>query len=227
MKFLYDYLPIALFFIAYKFGGIYTATGVAMLASLAQVGWGYWRHKRAEPMHLVSLGLIIVLGGLTLVLRDKAFIMYKPTLVNWLFGVAFLGSALIGSRPLIQRMLGSQIGLPERIWKRLNMMWVVFFLFTGAVNVAVVGHYKQAESALLTVVPDALSGHEGELECDTGYSGEALQLCELAATREARWVQFKLFGMLGMTFIFVIIQGFYLHRFVDSPDTPGNPAGDS
>lgn len=220
MKILYDYLPIALFFIAYKMGGIYIATAVAMAASLAQVAWGYYRHRRAEPMHLVSLGLIVVLGGLTLMLRDKSFIMYKPTLVNWLFGAAFLLSAAIGSKPLIQRMLGTQLALPGNIWKRLNHMWVVFFLVTGAINVAFVTHYKSAETALLAVEPQALNDDEGKLECDTRYSGASLPLCELAATREERWVQFKLFGMLGMTFIFVIIQGFYLHRFVESPDNP-------
>lgn len=227
MKILYDYLPIALFFIAYKLGGIYVATGVAMAASLAQVGRGYWRHRRAEPMHLVSLGLIVLLGGLTLMLRDKSFIMYKPTLVNWLFGAAFLVSGLIGSKPLIQRMLGGQLALPANVWRRLNLMWIAFFIVTGAINVAFVSHYKQAETALLASAPNALTNDEGKLECDAHYVGPTLQLCQVAATREERWVQFKLFGMLGMTFIFVIIQGFYLHRFVESPEDPVNPTTDS
>ena len=223
MKILYDYLPIALFFIAYKMGGIYIATAVAMAASLAQVAWGYYRHRKAEPMHLVSLGLIVVLGGLTLMLRDKSFIMYKPTLVNWLFGAAFLISAVIGSKPLILRMLGSQLALPGNIWKRLNFMWVVFFLVTGAINVAFVAHYKSAERELLAKEPTALNDDQGKLECDARYIGASLPLCELAVAREERWVQFKLFGMLGMTFIFVIIQGFYLHRFVESPENPSEP----
>ncbi len=106
MKLLIDFFPILLFFIAYKLAGIYVATGVAIAAAALQVGWSWWRHRRVETMHLITLALLVVFGGLTIALQDPIFVMWKPTLVNWLFAAAFLGSQLIGQRPLIERMMG-------------------------------------------------------------------------------------------------------------------------
>ena len=99
MKLLYDFFPIILFFIAFKLDGIYTATAVAIAASIVQLGLFWIKHRRFEKMHVVSAVLIVTLGGLTIVLQDKAFIMWKPTLINWLFAVVFAGSTLIGGPP--------------------------------------------------------------------------------------------------------------------------------
>ncbi|HBA36190.1 MAG TPA: septation protein A, partial [Gammaproteobacteria bacterium] len=124
MKLLYDFFPILLFFIAYKLEGIFVATAVAIAASFVQVSLFWYRHRRFENMHLVSLALITILGGLTLLLQEKSFIMWKPTLINWAFGAVFLGSHFIGKQPLIQRMIGGQISLTDTIWRRLSYMWV-------------------------------------------------------------------------------------------------------
>lgn len=178
MKLLYDFFPILLFFIAYKLYGIYAATVVAIVASFIQVG-GYWlKHRRFENMHLVTLGLIVVLGGATLWLQDERFIKWKPTLVNWLFGLVFLGSQFIGKKPLVERMMRNAVQLPVEIWGRLNAIWVVFFILMGVANLYVVYNF----------------------DTDT-------------------WVNFKLFGMMGLTFTFVIGQAFYLARHMQpEPD---------
>lgn len=186
MKLLFDFFPILLFFVAYKFGPllpledpwlrenpIYLATLVAIVASVLQVGVSWAKNRKIENMHLVSLVLIVVFGGATLYLKDPLFIKWKPTVLNWLFGVVFLGSQFIGQRTIIERMLGGQLELPAPIWRRLNLAWSAFFISIGAINLYV------------------------------AYSFE-----------EQVWVNFKLFGMLGLTFLFVILQSFYLSRYL-------------
>ena len=103
----------------------------------------------------------------------------KPTLLNWVFALAFLGSQYIGEKSMVHRMMGAQISLPEHIWTRLNMSWVAFFIVSGAANLYVAFYY-------------------------------ALDLDE--KTRMDNWVNFKLFGLMGLTFLFVIAQAIYLTR---------------
>jgi intracellular septation protein len=127
MKFLLDFFPVLLFFIAYKLDGIYTATAVGIAASFVQVGVHWFMHRRFVTSHIVTLVLIVVFGGLTLFLQDEAFIKWKPTILNWLFGAVFLGSQFIGEKNLVQRIMGANIALPEEIWRRLNLIWALFF----------------------------------------------------------------------------------------------------
>jgi intracellular septation protein len=214
MKLLYDYFPIVLFFITYKLYGIYAATMVAMAASIIQVALFWIKHRRFETMHLVSMSLIVVLGGLTLILRDKAFIMWKPTLVNWAFAAVFLITSFVGEKPLIRRMLGAQLELPKKVWKRLNVLWIAFFLVSGATNIYFVKSFQSAELALSQAAPTLDKQQLSDLNCETDLPTKAQPLCLDARNKENTWVQFKLFGMLGLTFIFVIIQGFYLYRFM-------------
>ncbi|SDL38614.1 intracellular septation protein [Modicisalibacter muralis] len=172
MKLLLDFLPIAIFFAVYHFSGdIVLATLVLIPATLAQVAFLWWRHRRVEKMHLVTLALLIVLGGATVIFKDPAFIQWKPTVVNALFALAFLVSPLFGGKTLVQRMMEKAVALPTPIWTRLNLAWVVFFVIMAVLNVYV---FKTFD--------------------------------------EATWVNFKLFGMLGLTLVFVLAQGVYLSR---------------
>jgi len=212
MKFLIDFFPILLFFIAYKLAGIYVATAVAIAASALQVGWVRWRHGRIEKMPLATLTLLVVFGGMTLALHDPIFVMWKPTLVNWLFALVFLGSQFIGGRTVIERMMSHAIDLPAAIWPRLNLLWVAFFLFSGAANLYVVYDYTgfhAAHQALLV----ASGLKEIDLStCAEQFTGGLLTQCQDTQVREETWVNFKLFGLMGMTFAFVIAQGLYLAR---------------
>jgi len=187
VKLLFDFFPIILFFVTFKFfedqhQGILAATGVVIVATVIQVGITWLRRRTVENMHLVTLVLVVVLGGITLLLNDEIFIKWKPTVVNWAFGAAFLGSQFIGRRPLVERMLGGNVTLPRAVWTRLNLSWVVFFTAVGLLNLYVVYNF------------------------DT-----------------ETWVNFKLFGTLGLTALFVIAQAFYMMRHAPEEEEQGGP----
>ena len=171
MKLLFDFLPILLFFVAYKMADIYVATGILIVATLAQVGWLWLRQHRVEKLPLITAGLVLVLGGATLILHDPIFVKWKPTIVNWLFAAAFLGSRFIGQKTLLERMMGGQLELPAQIWVKLTFAWVLFFCVLGALNLYVAFSFD-----------------------------------------ENTWVNFKLFGMLGLTVLFVLAQAAYMSR---------------
>jgi intracellular septation protein len=173
MKLLFDFFPILLFFVAYKMYDIYVATAVAIVAAFVQVG-AYWlQHRRVEKTHVITLTLLVVFGGLTLILQDETFIKWKPSVINWLFGIVFLGSQFIGKKSIVERMMGANLALSAPIWNRLNTSWAVFFLALGFANLYVVYNF----------------------DTDT-------------------WVNFKLFGMMGLTIAFIIAQAIYLSRHV-------------
>ena len=207
MKLFYDLLPIILFFLGYHnasfiaentpvgqwidpshpevIAATIIATGIAIAASFIQVS-GFWlKHRRFERMHLFSLVLISSLGGITMALGNPAFIQWKPTVLNWVFAAAFLMSQFVGKSNLVERMMGAQIKLPENIWRRLNLSWVVFFIASGFANLYVAFYY-------------------------------ATELDE--KTRMDFWVDFKLFGLMGLTFVFVIAQAIYLTRHMQQDD---------
>jgi intracellular septation protein len=142
MKILFDFFPILLFFICYKFFGIYNATAVAMVASLIQVIFHRIKHQRYEKMHLISLALILVLGGATLFFHNPWFIKWKPTGIYWLSSIVFFGSSFIGQKPIIQKMMDGNITLPPAIWHRLNLAWCVFFAVMGGLNLYVAYNYS-------------------------------------------------------------------------------------
>lgn len=141
MKLLFDFFPLLLFFIAFKLYDIFVATAVAIAASFAQAGYFWMKHRRFETSHLVTLGLVVVFGGATLIFHNEEFIKWKFSIINWLFGLAFLLTQYIGKKPLLKRMLESQAALPEYAWRRLNMSWVVYFMSLGFANLYVMQNY--------------------------------------------------------------------------------------
>jgi intracellular septation protein len=181
MKFLFDFFPVLLFFVAYKVWDIYVATAVAIGASFVQVALYWLKHRRTEKVHLVTLALLVVFGGMTLALQDPLFIKWKPTIVNWLFAAVFLGSQLIGERPLAERMMSHAIRVDPPVWRRVNLAWVLFFVFSGAINLYVA--YNFSENA---------------------------------------WVNFKLFGLMGLTIAFVFGQAIWLARYIRTDEKEAN-----
>lgn len=141
MKLLFDIFPVFLFFLCYKIYGIYTATVIAMLASLFQVIFFRIREQHFEKLHLISLSLIMVLGGATLFFHNPSFIKLKPTGIYWLSSFAFIGSFFFGKKTLIQKMLDNNIKLPQEIWNRLNFAWAMFFILMGILNLYVAYHF--------------------------------------------------------------------------------------
>ena len=183
MKLLFDFFPLVLFFGAYKLFDIYVATLVAMAASLAQVVFIRIRHQRFETTHLVTLFVIFLFGGMTLIFQDDMFIKWKPTIVNWIFAIVVLGSQFIGKRTVLERLLGGQMQMPARIWKKVNVSWGLFFLVSGLLNLYVAFYFRT---------------HLDE------------------ATRTDFWVNFKVFGLLGLTLAFSIIQMMIVARYIST-----------
>ena len=138
MQLLFDFFPLLAFFIAYKFADIFVATGVIIVAVILQTTIQWVKYRKVSQMALISGGLVLVFGGLTLWIHDEAFIKWKVTVVYWLFAAGFLLSQFVGERPMIQRMLESGFALERPTWLRLNTIWVLFFLALGALNVYVI-----------------------------------------------------------------------------------------
>ena len=174
MKLFFDLFPVILFFLAYMGGKrapeaatavvsgllgavgagsqvaadqapILLATAVAIVASVAQVGWLMARGRKVDKMLWMSLGIIVVMGGATLLLRDPTFIKWKPTVLYWAFAAVLLGAEFLFGRNLIRGMMQQQISLPEPVWARLNLSWGAFFFLMGALNLYVA--YNFSESA--------------------------------------------------------------------------------
>src|SRR5262245_14344655 len=138
MKFLFDLFPVILFVSTYMITeSIYTATAVIIPATIAQVVYARVKHGKVEKMLWASLILIVVMGGLTLVLQDKRFIMWKPTLLYWLFAAVLVIAPLVSGTNVIKAILGKELSAPDRIWSRLNASWVAFFAGMGALNLYV------------------------------------------------------------------------------------------
>src|SRR5687767_6571964 len=174
MKFLFDLLPVLLFFIAFKLADIYVATAVAIATTFVQVAWLKLSSRRVDAMLWASFGIIVVFGGATLALQDETFIKWKPTVLYWLLGVVIAAAAKLFRRNLIRMMLSHQVQLPDPVWDRLNWSWVGFFAFMGALNLYVAYNYSTD-----------------------------------------LWVNFKLFGGMGLMLVFVVAQALFLARHVE------------
>ncbi|MFN9489874.1 MAG: septation protein A [Betaproteobacteria bacterium] len=169
MKFLFDIFPVILFFAAFKLYGIYIATTVAIVATFGQIGWMWFRHRKVDNMQWMSLGLIVVFGGATLLLRDETFIKWKPTVLYWLFAAVLLVSQLVWRKNLIQAMMAAQVTAPDAVWRKLLNGWIGFFVFMGVINLYIAYSFS------------------------TDF-----------------WVNFKLFGGIGLMLVFVLIQAVIL-----------------
>jgi intracellular septation protein len=185
VKFLFDLFPVILFFVAFKVWGIYAATTVAIVATIAQIGYLKARGRKVDTMMWISLAIIVVFGGATLALHDETFIKWKPTVLYWLFAAVLAGSQLLFGRNLIRALLEpQQIALPDPAWRTLNWSWVAFFAAMGVVNLWVAFNFST----------DA-------------------------------WVNFKLFGGMGLMLVFVVAQALFLARYADSAEKDAKKAG--
>jgi len=141
MQALLEFAPLLAFIVAYKLGGLYTATAVLMAGMVVLLAVDYVLHRRIPPMHGVSAVLVFFLGALTLILHNKHFIQVKPTALFWLAGLASLASFWIGERTLTERLFGAalqdQVQVPKKVWRKLNAVWVVFYALLGALNLVV------------------------------------------------------------------------------------------
>lgn len=173
MKMLFDVFPVILFFVAFKVYDIYVATAVAIGATFAQIGWVWFRHRKVDNMLWVTLVVITVFGGATLLFRDDTFIKWKPTVLYWLFAGVLAVAALAFRKNLIRSMMQKQVTLPDGVWTRLLMSWIGFFAVMGVLNIYVAYNFS----------------------LDT-------------------WVNFKMFGGIGLMLVFVLLQALLLAKHV-------------
>ena len=169
MQLLVDYIPLVVFILAYFYKDIFFATGMLMAVMPVVLMLQWLMTKKINKIYAASTALVLILGGATLFFRNPTFLYWKPTVLNWLIAIVFLGSQWIGEKPIVQRMLDNAAELSPDQWVRLNQIWVVFFSIVGGINLYVAYNFS-----------------------------------------EAFWVKFKLFGMLGLTLVFVIIQSVWL-----------------
>ena len=177
MKLLLDFFPILLFFAAFKFAGIYAATAIAIVATILQIGYLRYKTGKVEPMQWISLGVIVLFGGATLISHNDTFIKWKPTVLYWLMGSALLIGQLVFKKNLLKSLMGAQMDLPEDAWRLTQWSWVGFFAVMGCLNLWVAFNF----------------------DLDT-------------------WVNFKLFGGMGLMFVFVIAQALVLSRYMKTDD---------
>ncbi|HEV3182550.1 MAG TPA: inner membrane-spanning protein YciB [Steroidobacteraceae bacterium] len=141
MQALAEFAPLVAFFVAYRLRGLYVATAVLMVAMLALLAFDWLRQRRIPPLHALSAALVLVLGGATLLLHNRLFIQWKPTVLFWLVSVAFVASFWIGERTLTQRFLepalAGRVPVSTPQWRRMNLWSVLFYLVLGALNLAV------------------------------------------------------------------------------------------
>ncbi len=216
MKLLFDFLPIVLFFGMFKYaenhkewaaqfatehlgalvsGGVVgggeapvlLATVVVIIATLLQVATLKLMRRKVDMMLWVSLGLVVVLGGATIWFHSENFIKWKPSVLYWFMGLAFLVSQFFFGKNLLQVLMGGQLELPAPVWRRLSLAWVAFFVLMGVLNLYVAYNYS------------------------TGT-----------------WVNFKLFGGIGLMLVFTLAQGIYISRHVaPQADEAESPKGTS
>lgn len=176
MKLLIDFFPIILFFAAFKVWGIYAATAVAIVATIIQIAYLRIKNGKVETMQWISLGVIVVFGGASLLFQDETYIKLKPTVLYWLMGGALLVGHVIFKKNLLKKLMGAQLQLPEQVWTQLNWAWTAFFALMGVLNLWIARVF----------------------ETDT-------------------WVNFKMFGGMGLMLLFVIGQALYLGRYLKEP----------
>jgi len=169
MQLLVDYIPLVAFILAYFYKDIFFATGMLMAVMPLVLVLQWLMTKKINKIYAASTVLVLVLGGATLTFRNPTFLYWKPTVLNWLIAIVFLGSQWIGEKTIVQKMLDNAAELSPDQWVRLNQIWVVFFSIVGGINLYVAYNFS-----------------------------------------EAFWVKFKLFGMLGLTLVFVVIQSVWL-----------------
>ena len=173
MKQLLDFIPLIIFFTVYKLHDIYAATGALMATTLLQMIVVWFMYKKLERSHWITLVLVLGFGAMTLFFHNEAFIKWKVTVLYAAFGSALWISQFLFRKPLIKKMLGKEMSLPDAVWNRINFSWGLFFWMVGALNVYI-AFYLPTEI----------------------------------------WVDFKVFGVLGLMLVSTLLTGIYIYRYL-------------
>jgi intracellular septation protein len=182
LKLALDFAPLVAFFVAYKVGGVYWATGLIIALTVLSLIVGYILTKKIAKFPLFSGILITVMGGLTLYLQNDMFVKMKPTVANIIFAAILFGG-LLSNRMFLKDLLGSAIDMPQAAWRSLTWRWVIFFLILAGLNEYVWRNMP-----------------------------------------EATWVNFKVFGLMGLTMVFALVNAPFMAKHMKHEDA--NPSAD-
>lgn len=179
---LFEFLPLLLFLGTLILKDIYAAVVVLMVTMPIGLAVKTIRSGSMDRMYLWSTVFALFFGALTLYFRNPYFTYWKPTAFYWAVAVAFLVSTWVGEKPLARRFFGLVEGLNlEKVsatqWVRLNLVWVVFFAFAGALNIYVAYNYS-----------------------------------------EKTWGTFKVFGLMALTFVFMLAQTLWIANVIGTDD---------
>jgi len=211
LKFIIDFLPIVLFFIVYKNYGIYPAIYSMIAATLLQILFTKISTGKYEKSHLITFALLVIFGGITLAFNDPAFIMWKVSVLYVIFALVLIGSIFIGEKTLLQRMIGKEINMPKNSWKNITWLWGVGFLVIALINAVYVNSALVARRTFLSSANISGEIELQEVNCSISPFSDA---CFIAQQTEDAWVNFKLFGTLGLTFLLLIITVLMISKYI-------------
>ncbi|OOF56042.1 septation protein A [Rodentibacter myodis] len=185
MKQLLEFIPLILFFITYKLGGVRDAAIVLVIATIVQMIVLKWKYGTIEKQQKIMAGSVVFFGLLTAYFNELRYLQWKVTIINALFAIVLLVAQFQFKTPLIKKLLGKEITLPEKAWHTLNLGWAIFFLICMLVNIYI--SHNMSEEA---------------------------------------WIDFKSFGLIGMTFIATILSGVYIYKYLPKDEQNNHKNGE-
>lgn len=215
MKLLLDFFPIVIFFIVYKTYGLNLAIIAMTLATVVQILYTRWQSGKFEKMQVITLGLLILFGGLTIYINNPAFIMWKVSIFYIVFGAIILAT-LFTKQTIIQKLMGKNITAPAQIWRKVSWLWGIAFMGIAAINAYFVDLALVARERFLSVYQGEVTDLV-QFDCNTVEMVNR-KLCMIAKSSEGIWVDFKLFGTMGLTFVLIVITVVMLKKYINTND---------
>jgi len=217
MKFLLDFGPIVLFFIVYKYYGLYAAIYAMIASTFVQIMYSRVTTGKFVTSQVLTFALLVVFGGISIVLRDPAFVMWKVSVLYVIFAAVLIGSNYIGSKTLLERMMGKDLQLPRNTWANLTWFWSLGFIFIAIINAFFVNTALSARNLFLN--SGSIVDPKIDLKNFDCSQSPLESLCLIAQSSEESWVNFKLFGTLGLTLVLIIITVLMLSKHIKEKQT--------
>ncbi|MDB0021634.1 septation protein IspZ [Candidatus Pseudothioglobus singularis] len=217
MKFLLDFGPIVLFFIVYKYYGLYAAIYAMIASTFVQIMYSRVTTGKFVTSQVLTFALLVVFGGISIVLRDPAFVMWKVSVLYVIFAAVLIGSNYIGSKTLLERMMGKELQLPRNTWVNLTWFWSLGFIIIAIINTFFVNTALSARNLFLN--SGSIVDPKIDLKNFDCSQSPLESLCLIAQSSEESWVNFKLFGTLGLTLVLIIITVLMLSKHIKEKQT--------
>ena len=217
MKFLLDFGPIILFFIVYKYYGLYAAIYAMIASTFVQIIYSRFTTGKFVTSQVLTFALLVVFGGISIILRDPAFVMWKVSVLYVIFAAVLIGSNYVGSKTLLERMMGKELQLPRATWVNLTWFWSLGFIIIAAINAFFVNIALSARNEFLNAGVQINPKIDlANFDCT---QSPIESLCIAAKGSEEAWVNFKLFGTLGLTLILIVITVLMLSKHIKEKQT--------